>query len=172
MKQAQEWIQQLELIKHPEGGYFKEVYRSDTQVQVFENSTLRNLSTSIYFLLPRNQVSKFHVLKSDEMWYYHDGAGFCIHCIHPSKGYYKVHLGKHIQQKQHLQVLISAGTIFAAELLPDEQFNYGLVGCMVSPGFDFNDFKLVSTPEIKEMLGTAYQGSLDVFGYDEDTSTP
>lgn len=103
----------------------------------------RNLSTSIYFLLNREDKSHFHVLSSDEIWYFHDGSDLRIHMLADGR-YYTEDIGK--ENSSSLQVLIPARTIFAAEVL--DEGSYGLVSCMVSPGFDFDDFRLVDKEEL------------------------
>ena len=73
---AEEWINKLELQEHPEGGFYKETYRSEKTI---DN---RQLATSIYFLLRHFEVSHFHRIKSDEIWYHHYGNTFEIHMLH------------------------------------------------------------------------------------------
>ena len=69
---AKKIIQELKLIPHPEGGYYRETYRSDTLMQTNEGEE-RNVSTAIYFLLENDNRSRFHKIKSDEMWFFHQG---------------------------------------------------------------------------------------------------
>ena len=83
---AQKYIKQLQLKKHPEGGYFREVYRSG---EIFLKTHLpncykspRNFSTSIYFLLEGKQFSAFHRIQSDELWHFYTGAGLHIFILY------------------------------------------------------------------------------------------
>lgn len=150
---AQEIIKNLKLEPHPEGGYYREIYRS-TQVipgdsWIPRRSSPRVSATSIYFLLNKSQVSKWHRLKSDELWFYHSGNPILIHTFNHQGEYHAVHLGMDLLQGQRPQVLIPAGTIFGAELM-DKQ-SYSLIGCLVSPGFEFSDFELVSPNQIEKI---------------------
>jgi len=133
------WIKTLNLTEHPEGGFFSETYRSNISYND------RNLATSIYFLLKENQISKFHSLKSDEIWYYHYGSSIKIHQIINSK-HTETILGHNIDKKEKLSVIIKAGSIFSAELL--EKKSFSIISCVVSPGFDFKDFKLYTSNEL------------------------
>jgi predicted cupin superfamily sugar epimerase len=85
MKKAEEWIKKLELILHPEGGYYKQIYSSKLQIERMKDNGSdnwkRSLSTSIYFLLRSGDVSKFHKLKSDELWYFHTGSSLTLYTM-------------------------------------------------------------------------------------------
>lgn len=143
-KDAKFYIEKLGLQPHPEGGYFKEIYRSG-EIILPEGlprrlTKERSVSTSIYFLLEGKQVSKFHRLKSDELWHFYDGSGVSIHIIDDKGNLSKVVLGKEIDKGEVFQTVIPAGHWFAAELKDRKSFT--LVGCTVAPGFDFGDFEL------------------------------
>jgi predicted cupin superfamily sugar epimerase len=143
------WIRYLGLILHPEGGYFKEIYRntnliSDTELNC-KYSGKRNLATSIYYLLESGQVSKLHRLNSDEIWYFHYGAPLKVHVFDAE--YTNYILGTDYQSNQLLQLTIPAGAVFGAEVIGNQTFC--IFGCMVSPGFHFDDFELVSFQEMK-----------------------
>ena len=129
-------IQKLSLQPHPEGGFYKETYRSiDT---CLDGS--RNLQTAIYFLLTSDNVSHFHRIKSDEIWYFHDGQTLEIIEIDSNGNETITRLGKDILNGEVLQHVVPAGIWFGARLA--EHSEYCLVGCQVSPGFDFKDFEL------------------------------
>ncbi len=144
LKQASYWIEHLNLQKHPEGGYFKEVYRSD---QVIPGSSLpenfvgdRCFSTSIFYLLQNDDFSTWHRIKSDELWHFYDGSSpIEIHVL-PGKGYYRLLLGNNPENGESLQQMVPANTWFAAGLRYKGSF--GLAGCTVAPGFDFSDFEM------------------------------
>ncbi len=147
---AKEYIQKLQLEKHPEGGYFKEIYRSGEIITAdklpgrFKSS--RSFSTSIYFLLEGNQFSSFHRLKSDETWHFYDGVTVLVYII-DSKGKLELkRVGSNISEGDNFQLTINAGCWFAAELIDKKGFT--LIGCTVSPGFDFNDFELGKRDEL------------------------
>lgn len=141
---AKYWIDNLDLIKHPEGGWFNEIYRNQEKIKKehlpkrFEGD--RNLSTSIYFLLSSYEFSAFHRIKQDEIWYYHDGSSLTLHIIDLNGAYFKFILGKDILAGQKLQHVVRAGWLFAASVDAPEFFT--LVGCNVAPGFDFDDFEI------------------------------
>ncbi len=139
MKIAQHWVETLELTPHPEGGYFRETYRAAESISAAALPTRfsgdRNLCTSIYFLLEAGQASTFHRIKSDEIWYFHLGTPIRIHSIADDGSANSVLLGE-----EAFQTVVPAGVWFGAELA--EASGYALVGCAVSPGFDFADFEL------------------------------
>ena len=140
---AEYWIGTLGLTEHPEGGYFKETYRSEESLEASKlparYSDGRSISTSIYFLLTDEKVSNFHRLNSDEIWHFHAGGTGRIHFISPEGDYYFREIGSAVEQGQAFQVIIPRHSWFAAEVT---QGGFVLVGCTVAPGFDFGDFEL------------------------------
>lgn len=142
MESAAYWIQKLKLTQHPEGGYYRETYRSQEKVRT--KVGIRSSATSIYFLLEGENISHFHQLTSDELWYYHHGSSTIIHMIDQDGNYNTEKLGR--DHDTALQILIPAGVIFAAEV--EDKKSYALMGCVVSPGFDFADFKLYAKNEL------------------------
>ncbi len=141
MKSAEQWIQQLQLQAHPEGGHFKENYRALTM------HGDRNIATSIYFLLKGGELSHLHRLTADEMWYYHAGHALKVTVIDQEGHLEEYCVGSDFEKGEVLQLLIPAGCIFGSEVLGDAK-HFSLVGCMVSPGFDFRDFELFSTSQL------------------------
>ena len=149
MNNANFYIEKLNLQKHPEGGWFKEVYRSaesiEKQALGKRFSGERSISTSIYFLLQQGEFSAFHKIKSDETWHFYDGGMLEIYTISP-KGKLSIHkLGLNIHQDELPQITIPHGHYFAAK--PKGSFT--LVGCTVAPGFDFADFELPTKEKLK-----------------------
>lgn len=142
--QAKDWVASLGLEAHPEGGYYKEVFRSREQVGPEDEN--RNLATSIYFLLHDEEKSHFHQLRSDELWYFHAGTTCVIHLINTKGDYFMKKLGLDASGGEKPQILIPAGAIFAAEVARRDSFT--LMGCMVTPGFDFRDFKLFERSDL------------------------
>ena len=144
------YIEKLGLKEHPEGGYFKEIYRSD-EITKKENLPARfngnrNFSTSIYFLLDEENISSFHKLNSDEIWHFYDGSAIKI-CTLKNNGELSVNvLGKNLDDGESLQVMIKKNSWFCVEVVNKESF--GLVGCTVAPGFDFEDFTLAERDEL------------------------
>lgn len=153
IKNVIDWKTQLGLTAHPEGGYYKEIYRHPLKInsensEPAEDST-RNLATSIYFLLENNQVSKLHQLKSDEIWYFHTGHPLLVHTFYKNN-YTCFVLGDNPLKGEQLQIVLPAGSIFGAELMVKNSFS--LMGCMVAPGFHFNDFKLIPGSELLDLF--------------------
>lgn len=141
---AQYWINNLQLLAHPEGGYYKETYRSPNSFHPDGFIGERNFSTSIYFLLEEDNISHFHRIKSDELWYYHAGAPLTVYVIHNDGKLEEINIGPNVSKGEVLQAVVPANTIFGSTC----KGNYSLVGCMVSPGFDFNDFELFTTSQL------------------------
>ena len=138
---ADAWINRLNLKKHPEGGFYSEIYRNRKKIDFVNGS--RNLSTSIYFLLKGTDKSHFHQLFSDEIWYFHTGSTVRIHQLFRGQYSFK-DLG--ILDRHDPQVIIKAGTVFGAEVLDETSFC--LMSCMVKPGFEFEDFRMVEKAEL------------------------
>ena len=140
---AEYWIKHLGLKAHPEGGYFREVYRSTEFIQKkglpARYTSFRPFSTSIYFLLKSGQFSTFHRLKSDEVWHFYKGSPLQLHIIVPDGRLFSVHLGEDPENNRMLQFTIPKDSWFAARPLLEGSFT--LTGCTVAPGFDFDDFE-------------------------------
>ena len=129
-------IEQLELEPHPEGGFYRETYRSASQF----NSSNRDLATAIYFVLTHENVSNFHRIASDELWFFHFGSPVTIHLLDKENGHRQIALGNDFSAGQVPQFCVEAGTIFGSSV--DIPNGYALVSCVVAPGFDFADFEL------------------------------
>jgi uncharacterized protein len=144
MPTAKDYIQHYRMQAHPEGGYFVEVYRHPA-MSVFPGfDGPRNYSTSILFLLERGQKSALHRIKSDELWYHHDGGCLEIVELNENGMQHITQLGKEISQGHQLQYTVKAGKWFGAR--PAKGTEFVLVGCQVTPGFDFRDFELKEGP--------------------------
>lgn len=128
-------VEKLELLPHPEGGFYKETYRSNETT----NEGSRNLMTSIYFLLTSENCSRFHRIKSDEHWYYHAGSPLVVHMLN-EKGYQHQVIGNDFNKNILPYFMVPKDTIFGSSVLEDN--SYSLVSCAVAPGFDFQDFEL------------------------------
>lgn len=149
-EKAKYYIDKLKLQKHPEGGYFNEIYRSG---EIFEVSVLperymgdRAFSTSIYFLLNGKDISAFHKLQSDEIWHFYDGSPVRICIITPEHTLEERILGYNLDNSEALQTVINKHSWFGAELVVKSSFC--LVGCTVSPGFDFQDFEMAKREQL------------------------
>jgi hypothetical protein len=124
-----------DLIPHPEGGSYREYYRSAHSVDTPAGT--RSAATAIYFRLRHDEVSRLHRLAHDELWFWHEGASTTIHLIHPDGSYEQRRCGAPHTGGAYA-VLIPAGCWFGAT--PDGA--YTIVSAVVSPGFDFADFEL------------------------------
>jgi uncharacterized protein len=142
-KDAVKLIKRLRLKKHPEGGYFKETYAADIIVNVVGYDKPRYISTAIYYMLVGDQFSALHRVKSDELWHHYSGGSLMLYAINNGK-LSKVKMGK--SRGEALQVVIKANTWFAASL--NDKKSYCLLGCTVSPGFDYRDWELGKRHEL------------------------
>ena len=140
IKDAKYWIDTLGLIAHPEGGYYRETYRSGLSIAREalppQFTGPRLVSTAIYFLLDGENFSAFHRLRSDAMWHFYAGGALTVYVIDASGLCSELQLGRDNEAGESLQVVVKAGCWFAS------LGAYTLVGCTVAPGFDFEDFEL------------------------------
>lgn len=134
------------MTRHPEGGAFVEIYRSDLEVSAKGFVGPRRASTSIYFLLGRGEFSAFHRIKSDEMWHFYLGGPLRIVEIDHAGRLHETILGCDIPAGQSPTHLVRAGNWFASCPAPESDFS--LVGCTVAPGFDFQDFDLADRRDL------------------------
>lgn len=160
---ADTWIERLALTPHPEGGHFRETYRSRQRVRVLEQdgeARERTAATAIYFLLRRGEHSRFHRLRSDEQWHFLAGAPLDILCVTPAGLLEARRLGDGTATA--LQATIPAQTWFAAVPVAGADADFSLVACTVAPGFEFEDFELAEPdalaarcmPEVREKVRT------------------
>lgn len=162
---AAEYIQRLALQAHPEGGWFRETYRSDEEYThlpkryTSNSGTSRAFSTAIYFLLERGQFSALHRIQSDEMWHFYDGAPLTIVCIAPNGALSEIRLGRNMSNGEVLQAVVPRGWWFGSRVAESESTAispassaYALVGCTVAPGFDFADFEMPPRTVLNQMF--------------------
>jgi len=136
LTKAQKWIDRLQMQPHPEGGYYRETYQSPDSIPKLD----RRYSTAIYYLLLEDAFSAFHRIKSDEMWHFYTGETLEIAVLSP-EGSLEIHrLGPHWEQGDRFQLVVPANYWFASRMA--DPTTYALVGCTVSPGFDFRDFEM------------------------------
>lgn len=143
-QRIQELVTKFNLQAHPEGGFYSETYRSD-QLTASQD---RNLVTCIYFLLTSENVSNFHRIKSDEMWFFHEGSSLTVHTLDPQNGHLQHAVGNEIQKGQTPQLVVPKNTIFGSSVTDEN--SYSFVSCVVAPGFDFNDFELFTRDALLE----------------------
>jgi predicted cupin superfamily sugar epimerase len=130
-------IAQLALQPHPEGGWYRETFRSPRTVRREEDGAVRSGLTTIFFLLAAGETSRWHRVASDEAWHHYEGAPLELLSFAPDgRGATRVALGADAVSRMHV---VPAGWWQAARPTGD----YALVGCSVGPGFDFADFVML-----------------------------
>lgn len=137
--------------EHPEGGYFRETYRcaeSVGQPPLPERYAPgpRAFGSAIYFLLKGTQVSRLHRLKSDEIWHFYFGDSVTVHILGAGGIHSSIRLGDDPEKGEHFQAVVPFGSWMGAVV--DTPSGYALVGCTVSPGFEFRDFELGRREEL------------------------
>ena len=138
---AAELIATLELRPHPEGGFFRELFRSGAQVAPADARGSRAALTTIYFLLPEGSVSRWHQVASDEVWHLYEGGPLELLELSASGDDLARHRLSPLGADSGAPVCtIEAGHWQAAQPLGP----YALVGCTVGPGFDFADFRMLA----------------------------
>ena len=133
-------IQHFNLTPHPEGGYYRETYRSAENILPAHIQGSRSVSTAIYFLLPQGAKSHLHRIASDEMWHFYLGGPMTLVLLHPGGQVETILLGPDILGGQVVQAMVPGGVWFGG--IPTLATDYAFVGCTVAPGFDFADFEL------------------------------
>jgi predicted cupin superfamily sugar epimerase len=124
----------LDLEPHPEGGWFRETWRSPMRFEPDGYDGPRAAATAIHFLLLPGERSAPHTVRSDELWLWHRGGPLLLNI-----GGEEIILGPDIEHGQLLQAVVPGGVSQAARPATD---HYVLVSCVVAPGFDFADFRL------------------------------
>lgn len=145
-------VNNLNMQEHPEGGFFTETYRSNDMVK---KSVLparycgdRSFSTAIYYLLKSGQVSKFHRLKTDEIWHFYTGCPMELNIIEENGNFSRILLGANISKGEISQFVVKMNSWIAAK--PSVPDSFSLVGCTMSPGFDFMDFEIADSNKLIE----------------------
>lgn len=152
MLTKEQLIEKLNLEKHPEGGYFKETYRSEISIPSSnlpsEFDSERNVSTCIYFMLTTEEFSAFHKVNQDEAWHFYLGDRILLHMISPEGEYSKIKIGTDFSADETPQFVVPAQHWFAGEV--ESENGFALVGCTVAPGFDFKDFELAKREQLQK----------------------
>lgn len=147
---ASDWVERLGLLPHPEGGFYRETYRSPLDLPAgavgIGGGGTRSAGTAIYFLVTEQAPSRFHRLRADEIWHHYDGGVLEIVCIGADGSLATRLLGRPVDGQAEPQCCVPAGTWFAARMRPGQA--YALCGCTMAPGFDFEDFELGETASL------------------------
>jgi len=138
-KRAKELISELDLKPHPEGGYFREIFRSKHKVQPLDERSARSALTTIYSLLTKGQYGRWHRVASDEVWHFYEGDPLELYWIDQRDVVHREVLGTDISNVRPM-CLVPAGFWQAARLLGEFSF----LGTDVAPGFEFEDFEMLS----------------------------
>jgi predicted cupin superfamily sugar epimerase len=141
---ADDVIRALGLAPHPEGGFYRETFRSAQRTLATPGRPERAASTAIYFLLRAGEFSAFHRVASDEGWHHYQGASVEIHTIDERAEHARFRLGQRLPQEEP-QFIVQAGVFQAARVVGS---GFSLCGCTVAPGFDFADFEMPSRAEL------------------------
>ncbi len=150
---ANKWVELLQLQEHPEGGYYREMYRSKNSISETDlPEGFRGdhcLGSAIYYLLKDNQFLTFHRVRQDEIWHFYSGNPMLIYTLH-AEGAVVRKLGIHPEKGELPMMVIPGGTVFAAEV--ENRRGYALIGCTVSPGFEFSDYEKLHRDELLEQF--------------------
>ncbi|MBN2079348.1 MAG: cupin domain-containing protein, partial [Spirochaetes bacterium] len=153
-RDARYWITHLGLSPHPEGGHYREIYRSAGHIP---RAALpdryggdRNYATSIYYLLESGVPSRIHRLKSDEILVFHDGSPLEVVMIDGAGVVSRHLLGLRFERGEVPQAVIPAGIWFGARVADERSFT--LIGCVVAPGFVYPDLEMPGKEELMELF--------------------
>lgn len=135
---ARQLIDTLGLTPHPEGGWYRQIFKSDERVTRLSDGAERSALTTIYFLLVEGTFSAWHRVKSDEAWHFYEGDAIeVLTRVDENTAPLITRL-----DAEHRMHVVRAGEWQAARTLGA----YTLVGCTVGPGFEFEDFEMVAGP--------------------------
>lgn len=150
---AQQWMDVLHLVGHPEGGFYREVYRAGEGIARAHLPARfpsdRVFCTAIYYLLVGRDFSALHRIRQDEVWHHYDGASLTVHVIDGQGSYSALLLGKDAAAGERPIVVVPAGCLFGATV--NDPASFALVGCTVAPGFEMDDFQLSDRQEVMDL---------------------
>jgi len=155
MMSIETYAAQLGLAPHPEGGFYRETFVSDQTLPCG-----RAAATSIIFLLTSDNPSNLHRIDAQEVWYYQSGDPLCVHIIDDAGDYSEIMIGPDIDAGHVLQAVVPPHVWFGSSVAPRDGNvpAWAVVGCMVSPGFQFEGFELAE----REALLAQYPQHADV----------
>ncbi|MGI9162412.1 MAG: cupin domain-containing protein [Mycobacterium sp.] len=137
------WVRRLDLAPHPEGGWFRETWRSEVTLRSpalpDHYDGPRSAGTAILFVLMPGQQSAWHAVRSAELWMYHRGSPLELEIGEGLESTTRMQLGPDIDAGEQPQILVPPGHWQRARPLGEEPSQ---VSCVVVPGFDFADFSL------------------------------
>ena len=153
-RRAADLVTRLALQPHPEGGWYREIYRSPTRVDTPRGP--RAALTTIYYLLEQSQLSRWHVVQADELWHFYAGSPLELLAYTPTTRKFERHVLGHVSAPDagvaagsHRENVAAGAT--SVSVIPTGVWQaarslgeFSLVGCTVGPGFEFADFEFVS----------------------------
>ena len=155
MQKAEFGLESFQLAPHPEGGYYRETYRSEG-LYSFTGATpfngLRSYATAIYYLLKGRDRSRLHRIHSDELWFFHAGDPLTVHFFPVNGEPSSFTLGLAPGKGQVIQGVVPRESWFGASLATPEDESYALVSCVVAPGFDFRDFAFADRNTLQQQF--------------------
>jgi uncharacterized protein len=151
MVTAEEVIERLGLVAHPEGGFYAETFRAEALPVGLPGRGERSASTAIYFLLRAQDFSALHVVLSDEVWHHYWGDALELHCFDRAGQLRQVRLGTSLADGERPQHVVEHGELQAARVAGGSH-GFALCGCTVAPGFDFADFRMPTRAELLARL--------------------
>ena len=152
---ADELVRELRLAPHPEGGHFRELFRSRRMVRTDDGRSERWAATAIYYLLRGSDVNHWHRVASDEIWHWYEGAPMELHVLDAQLTRQKVEVLGPVGAESAPVRVVPAGCWQAVRCTGE----FTLAGCTVAPGFEFSDFRLMrDVPETAARLAQAFLG--------------
>lgn len=139
MPTAQQLIDRLQLKPHPEGGFYRELFRSEKKVTRHSDQAERSALTTIYFLMPEGVTSAMHLVLSDEVWHHLEGAPLDVIVCDDDFVNMETHSIGSVLNQMEAEYVVPAGYWQAAR----STGAWTLVSCVVGPGFDFLDFTML-----------------------------
>ena len=154
MTRVEELRARLGLVPHPERGFYAETYRSPLTLDGLPHGGPRAASTAIYFLLTAEEPRTYlHRLRSDEIFHLYEGGPLEVLLLRPDDSVGAPRLGLDLARGERPQLVVPAGTWFAAEL--DAGASHALFGCTVAPGFEFADLELAPGTDLLDRYPAA-----------------
>lgn len=152
-------IAELRLEPHPEGGHYRQVYKSASRVVLAESDATRTALTTIFFLLPGGEISRWHRVSSDEVWHFYEGAPLELLTADAAFATTGRHILGPVSGDGRRPVHVVAANDWQAARTTGD---YTLVGCTVGPGFEFADFRMLR--DLPDVAATVRRNHLHLAG--------
>lgn len=150
---ADDLVRELGLAPHPEGGFYRELFRSRRMVRTDDGRSERWAATTIFYLLRGADVNKWHRVASDEIWHWYEGAPLELHLLDPGVTRVRTEVVGPVGASSAPVRVVPASCWQAVRCTGE----YTLAGCTVAPGFEFSDFRLLrDAPELAARLQQSF----------------